>query len=178
MKIDWINKWPVSPPVTNSGELIKPKQGLGRGSSQSWTGPSTVVSTKDKPAKDEAPAETGLLVSPSFLFVCGTPDSFFTPIAIHSTLSLSMTTLATGPNAWKYSESCAESTSRGKPLTNTLRRPWAFRAARSSTRCRCFRPPKWASRLGPAKINMKQKHPNHSSVDLNAYLNPTNPSKP
>lgn len=150
----------------NSGELIKSKQGPAGGGSQSWTGPSTVLSTADKPTKDKAPAETGLLVSLLFLFVCGTPDSFFTPSAIHSTLSLSMTTLATGPNAPKYSESCAESTSRGKPLTNTLRRLWAFREARSSTKCRCFRPPKWASRLGPAKINMKQKQPNHSSVDL------------
>lgn len=100
-------------------------------------------------------SQNGLLVS---LCIWSKPVWHINPRAIHSTLSLSMTILATGPNVWKYSESWAEPTSLGKPLTNTLRSPWAFLVARSCTRSRCFRPFKWASRLGPAEIIVRYKH--------------------
>lgn len=153
--------------ITNSSEQIKSKQGPRWGGGEVHK--AGIIQVLWCPAKRShiryQPKEAAGF-SLSFLSVFGTPDSFFTPRAIRSTLSLSMTTLATGPNTWKYSESWVESTSRGKPLTNTLRSPWAFRAALSSTRCWCFRPPKWASKLGPAKTNMKQKHPNHSSLFL------------
>lgn len=151
--------------MTKSGELIKSKQGLGWGGAHN-AGLAQVLKKSPPRSHTRHQLKQAAGFSLLFLSICSTPDSFFTRRAIHSTLSLSMTTLATDPNAWKYSESWAESTSRGKPLTNTLRSPWAFRAALSSTRCRCFRPPRWACRLGPAKTNVRQKHLNYSSVYL------------